>query len=184
MNKTEIQDVQVEERSQEYLTFMISGEIFAVPIQQAKEILEYRDITTVPMAPGFIQGAINLRGSVVPVIDLAKKFGLTISDITRRSCIVIIEVQLDDEATVMGVMVDKVLQVMDIPEQHIDAAPAFGAKIRSEFICGMGKVEGGFTIILDVDRVLSIAEIAVTGNVREEQDNVIATDMQDIAANA
>ncbi len=152
----------------QYLTYILSGDEFAVPIMQVKEIIEYREMTNVPMVPDFIRGAINLRGGVVPVIDLALKFGMTSSEITRRTCIVIMEVTLSDEDTLMGVLVDKVLQVMDIPVDDIEPAPAFGALIRTDFIRGMGKLNEQFVIILDVDRVLSVQEITVMGQLQGE----------------
>lgn len=160
-------NVNESQNGQEHLTFMLAGDEYAVPIMQAKEILEYHDLTHVPMVPGYIRGAINLRGSVVPVVDLATKFGLPRAEITRRTCIVIMEVELDGEGMVMGVIVDKVLQVLDIPEEDIEPAPGFGAKIRTDFISGMGKIENNFVIILNVDRVLSADEIAVVNQVNE-----------------
>jgi purine-binding chemotaxis protein CheW len=155
------------QNGQEHLTFMLAGDEYAVPIMRAREILEYHELTNVPMVPGYIRGAINLRGSVVPVVDLATKFGLPGSEITRRTCIVIMEVELDGEHMVMGIIVDKVLQVLEIPDTNIEPAPGFGAKIRTDFILGMGKIDDNFVIILDIDRVLSAEEIAVVSHAGE-----------------
>ncbi len=152
----------------EYLTFIISGEIFAVSIMRVKEIIEYRELTHVPMVPEFISGAINLRGSVVPVINLAIKFGLASAPVNRRTCVVIIETELDGETTVMGVLVDKVLQVLDIAEQNIEPAPKLGVKIRTDFIEGMGKVDENFVIILSIDKVLSEDEISVLDGMQSD----------------
>jgi len=161
--------VNADEASQ-FLTFMLSGEEFAVPIMQVKEIIEYDDLTNVPMVPKFIAGAINLRGSVVPVVNLAVKFGIQPAEITRRTCVVIMEVEIDEEHTVMGVLVDKVLQVIDIDDEDIDSAPSLGAQIRTDFIRGMGKLEDRFVIILAIDKILSSEEIAVVANINDDED--------------
>ena len=149
-----------DEQQGQYLTFMLGGEIFAIGILSIKEIIEYGQLTEVPRMPASIRGVINLRGAVVPVIDLAARFGKKTSEVSRRTCIVIIEIEHDGEHQVVGVMVDAVNEVLDIPAGEIEAAPSFGAKIRSDFIRGMGKVAGKFVIILDVDHVLSLDEMA------------------------
>ncbi|MBD9391468.1 chemotaxis protein CheW [Acidovorax sp. ACV01] len=148
-----------QERNQ-YLTFMLGGEIFAIGILHIKEIIEYGQLTSVPMMPGFIRGVINLRGAVVPVIDLSRRFGGAGSEITRRSCIVIVEAHVEDDTRVLGVVVDAVNAVLEISASEIEPAPAFGAKIRTDFIAGMGKIGDRFAILLDVDRVLSVEEMA------------------------
>lgn len=148
-----------QERNQ-YLTFMLGGEIFAIGILHIKEIIEYGQLTSVPMMPGFIRGVINLRGAVVPVIDLSRRFGGLGSEITRRSCIVIVEARVEDDTRVLGVVVDAVNAVLEIGASEIEPAPAFGAKIRTDFIAGMGKIGDRFAILLDVDRVLSVEEMA------------------------
>lgn len=150
----------VSENSQ-YLTFILGNEVFAINILNIKEIIEYGQLTEVPRMPSFIRGVINLRGSVVPVIDLTARFGKTASEITRKTCVVILEVMFEDEKHVVGVMVDAVNAVLDIEADQIEPAPTFGANIRSDFIQGMGKVENKFVIILDVNYVLSMDEMAV-----------------------
>ena len=145
----------------QYLTFVLGGETFAIGISGVKEIIEYGSLTTVPMVPDFIRGVINLRGRVVPVVDLAARFGKKASTVTKRTCIVIIEVGSADEKQDIGMMVDAVSAVLDIPDSEIEPAPAFGARIRTDFIDGMGKVDGKFVIILSVDHVLSVEEMAV-----------------------
>lgn len=149
----------------QYLTFALGGEMFAIGILHIKEIIEYGGLTEVPMMPGFIRGVINLRGAVVPVVDIVARFGRHPAEITRRSCIVIIEVETDGAVQDVGVVVDSVSEVIDIPGNEIEPAPAFGARIRADFISGMGKVGGKFVIILDVNRVLSMDEMAQLGGV-------------------
>ncbi len=152
-----------EEGQNQFLTFLLGGEMFAIPILNIKEIIEYGHLTTVPMMPSFIRGVINLRGSVVPVVDLAVRFGRKTGDVTRRTCIVIIEIETGDEKQDVGVVVDTVNEVLEIPRTEIEHAPSFGARIRADFIRGMGKINGKFVIILDVNHVLSIDEMAMLG---------------------
>lgn len=155
----------IDEEQNQYLTFLLGGEMFAIGILHIKEIIEYGQLTTVPMMPSFIRGVINLRGAVVPVVDLSTRFGRQSTEITRKTCIVIIEVMVGEEKQDIGVVVDAVSEVLEIPAGEIEPAPSFGAKIRTEFIAGMGKVNGNFVILLDVDKVLSVEEMAVLGNV-------------------
>jgi purine-binding chemotaxis protein CheW len=143
----------------QYLTFMLSGEAYAIGILAIKEIIEYRGLTEVPMMPSSVRGVINLRGAVVPVVDLQARFGRPAGEITKRTCVVIVEVAASDERQVIGVMVDAVNEVLEIPASEIEPAPAFGARIRSEFIQGMGKVKGKFVILLDADHVLAVEDI-------------------------
>lgn len=147
----------------QYLTFVLGREMFAIGILKVREILEYNQLTTVPMMPAFIRGVINLRGAVVPVVDLAVRFGGKLSAITKRTCVVIAEVASEEGRQEIGVVVDSVSEVLEIPEAEIEPAPAFGAKIRTDFIQGMGKVDGKFIIILDMDKVLSVEEMALLG---------------------
>lgn len=150
---------------QQYLTFMLGGEVFAIGILSIKEIIEYGQLTSVPMMPDFICGVINLRGAVVPVIDLTVRFGGKPNKPTRRTCIVIIEIESGEEKQDVGVMVDAVNEVLEIPPHEIEPAPAFGAKIRADFIAGMGKIDGRFVIILNVNRVLSMEEMSVLADI-------------------
>ena len=147
----------------QYLTFTLGGRMHAFGILNIKEILEYGAVTSVPMMPEFIRGVINLRGAVVPVVDLSARFGDSRSDITKRTCIVIIEVASGDGSQDIGVVVDAVSEVLEIPAAEVEPAPAFGARIRTDFIQGMGKIDGKFVIILNVDRVLSVDELAMAG---------------------
>jgi purine-binding chemotaxis protein CheW len=143
----------------QYLTFMLGRETFALGILSIKEILEYSAPTEIPMMPSFIRGVVNLRGAAVPVVDLCARFGRPSAPVTKKTCIVIVETRLEDESHVLGVVVDAVNEVLEIPGSEIEPAPSFGASIRSDFIQGMGKVRGKFVIILDVDRVLCVEEM-------------------------
>jgi purine-binding chemotaxis protein CheW len=149
---------EVAEQTQ-YLTFMLDREVFAVGILRVKEIIEFQDLTVVPMMPAAIRGVINLRGAVVPVIDLSARFGRKPAVVTKRTCIVIVENESGGERHVIGVIVDAVNQVLDIPASEIEPPPPFGAKIRTDFILGMGKVDGKFVILLNVEHVLSVDEM-------------------------
>ncbi len=160
---------------QQYLTFSLGGEVFALGILNVKEIIEFGNITEIPMMPAFIRGVINLRGAVVPVIDLSARFGGRASTVSRRTCILIGELGEGEERQDLGVIVDAVNEVLEIPRSEIEPPPTFGAKIRADFIQGMGKVDGRFVIILNVDRVLSPQEITMlasmssNGNGTEEE---------------
>ena len=145
----------------QYLTFALAGEMFAVGILNVKEIIECGHLTGIPMMPPFIRGVINLRGSVVPVIDLAARFGSAPTEIQRRTCIVIVEVPDAERQHDIGIMVDAVSEVLDIPAGEIEPPPAFGTNIRTDFISGMGKVAGKFVILLNISKVLSVDEIAL-----------------------
>jgi purine-binding chemotaxis protein CheW len=144
---------------QQYLTFVLGTETYAIGILQIKEIIEFSGLTSVPMMPACIRGVINLRGAVVPVLDLAVRFCRQPTAATRRTCIVIVELLFEGTTQNIGVIVDAVNEVLEIPVADIEPAPSFGARLRAEFIRGMGKVAGKFVIILDTDRVLSGAEI-------------------------
>jgi purine-binding chemotaxis protein CheW len=148
----------------QFLTFQVGGEVFAIGILGIKEILEYHDLTTVPMMPAFIRGVINLRGQVVPVLDLSARFGKASAAVTKRTCIVIIESAIGGERQDIGVVVDMVNAVVEIPATEIEPAPSFGSKIRADFISGMGKVAGRFVIILNVSKVLSVDELNLLDN--------------------
>jgi purine-binding chemotaxis protein CheW len=143
----------------QYLTFMLGRETFALGILGIKEILEYTQPTDVPMMPPSIRGVVNLRGAVVPVIDLSARFGRPSTPVSKKTCIVIVETNVDDERHVLGVLVDAVNEVLEIPEEDIEPPPTFGASIRTDFIHGMGKVRGKFVIILDEGRVLSVEDM-------------------------
>jgi purine-binding chemotaxis protein CheW len=145
---------------QQYLTFLLGGEMFAIEILNIREIIEYGALTTVPMMPPFIRGVINLRGAVVPVIDLSVRFGRPPVAVTRRTCIIIIEIDNAGERQDIGVVVDSVSEVLEIPANMVEPPPTFGARVRTDFIQGMGKVNDKFVIILNVHNVLSVDEMS------------------------
>ena len=148
-----------------YLLFQVSDEVLGIDILRIKEIIEYGGISSIPMAPLYIRGVINLRGNVVPVVDLARRLNRTPAETGKRTCIVMVEMVFDGESTDIGVVVDAVNQVQDIPEHDIEPAPPFGANIRSEFIQGMGRVEGHSIVLLDLEHVLDLDELAELGSV-------------------
>ena len=150
-------------RTDQYLTFQLAGEVFAIGILAIREIIEYASLTTVPMMPAYVRGIINLRGSVVPVLDLLVRFGKSPAEVTKRTCIVIVEITTHGERQVFGVVVDSVNAVLDIPASEIEPAPSFGARIRTDFIQGMGRVNDRFVVLLDVNHVLAAEEIALLG---------------------
>jgi len=143
----------------QYLTFHIAGEEYAVGILRVKEIITYGTLTTVPQTPQSIRGVINLRGSVVPVVDLAVRFGLPASPVTDRTCIVIVELNLAAEQTVMGIMADSVSEVVELIADDILPAPPFGTHVSTDFLRGMGKAGAKFVLILDIDKVLSATDM-------------------------
>ncbi len=141
------------------LTFALKAETFGAPIESIKEILELGELTTVPMMPGFVRGVMNLRGAVVPVIDLAARFRRGATEPTRRTCIVIFEVGADDGRHTLGVLVDAVHEVQDIDGAAVDPPPSFGTRVAPEFIRGMARLDKRIVILLDLDRVLSLQEL-------------------------
>ena len=143
----------------QYLSFVLCGEEYAVNILRVKEIIEYDALTRVPSMPASVRGVINLRGRVVPVVDLAARFGLPESGITRRSCIVMVELSDNDESVVMGIIADAVSQVLDLDASEIEPPPSFGTSINMRFIEGMAEAGRKFVIILDVDRALNASEM-------------------------
>ena len=153
---------------QQYLTFFLADEEYAINIQRVKEIIEYTTATKVPKVPEWIRGVINLRGSVVPVVDLTVRFGLEERPVTKTTCIVIVEVEQDSERTVMGVIADAVNQVIDLAPKDIEEPPAFGTRVRLEYLFGMGKLGKKFALILNIDSVLSNAELLTVSTLQSE----------------
>jgi purine-binding chemotaxis protein CheW len=145
----------------QYLTFLISDEAFGLGILHIKEIIEFESVTHVPMMPEYIPGVINLRGNVVPVIDLNHRFYRKKTDFGRKTCIIITEVAMEKESIDVGLLVDAVNEVVDIPPKLIESAPSFGAKIRLDFIQGLGKVDEKFVILLNIEQILNLDELAI-----------------------
>ena len=152
----------------QYLTFITAGEEYAISIVKVTEIVEYEAVTTVPNTPMWIRGVTNLRGRVVPVVDLAVKFGLPASGISKFSCIIITEVMFEGENLTMGVLADSVSQVIELSADEIEQTPPFGTRVKTEFLLGMGALGKKFCLILDIDKVLSADEmLAVTESVAD-----------------
>lgn len=142
-----------------YLTFTLAREHYGIGILKVKEIIGMMPITSVPRTPEFIKGVINLRGKVIPVIDLRLKFDMEEIDYTERTCIIVVEIDANDATVLIGIVVDSVSEVLNIQESEIEEAPTFGTKLDTDYILGMAKMEGGVKILLDIDRVLSTEEI-------------------------
>ena len=145
----------------QYLTFKLGDEIFALDVAKVREILDFTTITKVPRTPDFMRGVINLRGSVVPVVDMRLKFGMAMTEKTVNTCIVVVEVTFDSETTVLGALVDSVQEVFELEPGQIEPAPRIGTRLRTDFIRGMGKHDKGFIIILDIDKVFSSDELSI-----------------------
>jgi purine-binding chemotaxis protein CheW len=146
--------------TRQYLTFKLGNEIFATDVAKVREVLDLTTITQIPRTPEFMAGVINLRGSVVPVVDLRLCFEMSKTESTRNTCIVVVEVLLDSESTIIGALTDSVEEVIDLEPEQIQPAPRIGTQIRTDFIKGMGKRDTQFIIILDIDRVFSAEELA------------------------
>ncbi len=149
----------VNETSQ-YLTFKLDDEVFGLEIVKVREVLDFTTVTRVPQTPPFMRGVINLRGGVVPVVDMRLKFGLAQAEKTVNTCIIIVEIDLDGETTVLGALADSVQEVLELDPDQIEPAPKIGTRLKTEFIRGMGKRDEQFIIILDIDRVFSSDELA------------------------
>jgi len=147
-----------------YLTFHVGESIFGMDLLRIKEIIEYASVCDIPMVPPHIRGVINLRGNVVPVIDLARRIGVEgDANASNRSCIIIIDVMVQDESMDIGVVVDAVNKVYEIGEDDVEHAPAFGANIRTEFIKGMGRIDRKFVVLLELAKVLDVDELSISG---------------------
>ena len=144
-----------------YLTFKLGDEVFALDVGQVREVLEMSLITKVPMSPDFMRGVINVRGSVVPVIDLRLKFGMSKTKSTQDTRIIVMDLSLDGDSIVLGTLADSVHEVIDLAPEQIEAPPRIGTRWRTEFINGIGKRDDEFIIILNIDRIFSSDELAL-----------------------
>jgi len=156
-------DTAVEPR--QFLSFALAGGQYCLGILKVKEILQFETVTRVPGTPPSVRGVINLRGSVVPVVDLAVKFGLPETPVTKWTCILIVESAFGQEKAVVGIVADAVNAVIELGPDDIEAAPSFGTRVRLEHLLGMGKVDGQFVLLLDLDRVLSAEERELAADV-------------------
>jgi purine-binding chemotaxis protein CheW len=152
----------------QYLTFKLEDEVFALDITKVREVLDFTTITKVPRTPEFMRGVINLRGSVVPVVDLRLKFGMGRTEKTVSTCCIIVEVSVDKETTILGALADSVQEVMELGPETIEPPPKIGTRLNTEFITGMGKQDGNFIIILDIDKVFSLDELGAVTSVGSE----------------
>jgi len=152
----------------QYLTFSLGEDIFAIDVIMAKEVLDFTDVTRVPQTPDYMLGVINLRGSVVPVVDMRLKFGMENTDTTRDSCVIVVEVDVEGEPVTVGAMADSVREVMDMTPDQIEPPPRIGTKLNTEFIKGMGNLGEKFVIILDINRVFSADDLAFAKSTSEE----------------
>jgi len=156
--------------SNQYLTFKLEDEVFGLAVGKVREVLDFTTVTRVPQTPAYMRGVINLRGSVVPVIDLNLKFGMKKTEKTVNTCIIVTEIEMDGEITVLGSLADSVQEVVELEPDQIEPAPQIGTKLNTEFIKGMGKRDEVFIILLDIDRVFSYEELAmVQGGKAEDQ---------------
>jgi len=149
------------DREGKYLTFALAGEEYGISILKIKEIIGMMPITTIPQTPEFVKGVINLRGKVIPVVDLRLRFGMERIDYTERTCIVVVEISGGSGTVMIGIVVDSVSEVLNIKGGEIEETPTFGTKLETDYILGMAKVQGGVKILLDIDRVLSRDEVAL-----------------------
>ncbi len=145
----------------QYLTFKLDDEVFGLAVGKVREVLDFTTVTRVPQTPAYMRGVINLRGSVVPVIDLNLKFGMKKTEKTVNTCIIVTEIEMEGEVTVLGALADSVQEVVELEPDQIEPAPKIGTKLNTEFIKGMGKRDEVFIILLDIDRVFSYEELAM-----------------------
>jgi purine-binding chemotaxis protein CheW len=149
------------DKSGKYLSFSLSNEEYGVGILKVKEIIGMMPVTSVPQTPEFVKGVINLRGKVIPVIDLRRKFGMEAEEYTERTCIIVVEIEAEHGSILMGIVVDSVSEVIHLKNEDIEDTPTFGARLNVEYILGMAKTTDGVKILLDIDRVLTSQEITL-----------------------
>ncbi|MBI5643259.1 MAG: chemotaxis protein CheW [Deltaproteobacteria bacterium] len=150
----------------QYLTFKLDSEVFALDISKVREVLDFTSVTKVPRTPDFMRGVINLRGSVVPVVDMRLKFGMSKTEQTVNTCIIIVEINLEGEKLVLGALADSVQEVIELEPGQIEPPPRIGTRLNTEFIKGMGKRDDQFIIILEVDEIFSTEELAVVQDIK------------------
>jgi purine-binding chemotaxis protein CheW len=155
-------------RGGKFLTFLMANEKYGLEILKVREIIGMMDVTSVPTTPAFVRGVINLRGKIIPVVDLRLKFGMKAKEDTPRTCIIVVHLTHADQEITMGIIVDEVSDVLDITQDQIEPPPSFGPNIRTDFILGMGKVDQKVVTMLDIDRVLSEEEVALVESSAEK----------------
>ncbi len=142
-----------------YLTFMLAGESYGIEILKVQEIIGMQSITRIPKTPDYVRGVINLRGKVIPVIDLRLRFDIEAAEVSRKTCIIVVQVSRDETSVIMGIVVDEVSEVMEISAGDIEPAPGFGTRVDTSFILGMAKAESSVKILLDIDSIISVNEM-------------------------
>ena len=162
-------------KAPQFLSFTIAGTDYGLPILAVKEILQHEETTSVPGTPASVRGVINVRGQVVPVLDLAVKFGRGETVVSKRTCILVVEAKVGGEPLIVGVLADAVNEVLDLPASEIEAAPSFGANVRIDYLTGMGKVGRSFVLLLDADRVLAASEADLAAQVAAAADATAGT---------
>lgn len=145
--------------SSQYLTFTVDRELFAIPIVKVREVVEFLGMTRIPLSPAVVPGVLNLRGAVVPVIDLAVRFGKRATEVGRRTCVVIVEMRAEETVQLVGVLVDSVSEALEVSADRFEPRPLFGAGLRAEFVAGMLNLEGRFVVVLEPSSVLSMSEL-------------------------
>lgn len=148
-----------------YLTFKLADEEYGLEILKVQEIIQMQEVTKVPKTPDFVRGVINLRGKVIPVIELKKKFGMEASEDTDKTCIIVVQIGDHDNTLTLGVIIDEVSEVLDIEAENIQETPSFGQNVNTEFILGMGKIGNNVKMLLDIDKVLTTEEVTSLGKV-------------------
>jgi purine-binding chemotaxis protein CheW len=161
------EETSVKELSGQYLSFKLDEELFAINVASIREIIDRTETTRIPRMPGYMCGVTNLRGSVVPVVDMRMKFGLGHIDRTIDTCIVVLEIQIEGESTIVGALVDSVKEVFELSSDMVEPPPKIGAKLNTEFMIGMGRLDDEFLILLDVDRVFSVDELEAVQSVTD-----------------
>jgi purine-binding chemotaxis protein CheW len=156
----------------QYLTFKLEDEVYATDIVQVREVLEYSHVTKVPRTPEYMRGVINLRGHVVPVVDLKLRFGMKRTEQTLNTCIVIVDIRLEGEQIILGALTDSVQEVIEMDQHQIEPPPRIGTKLNTEFIRGMGKREDQFIIILDIEKVFSVEDLATLASSTEKAESI------------
>jgi len=154
--------------TRQYLTFKVGEEVFALEVTNVREILEFIPVTKVPQTPDFMTGVINLRGSVVPVMDMRLKFGMSETEKTVNTCIIVVEVDMDGDTALLGALVDSVQEVFELEPEQIEQPPRLGLGMKTDFIKGMGKRENRFVIILDIDKVFSMDELDIAAEMASQ----------------
>jgi len=152
-----------------YLTFALGEEEYGIGILKVKEIIGMMSITSVPQTPEYVKGVINLRGKVIPVIDLRLRFQMAATEYTERTCIIVVEITGQSGTVMIGIVVDSVSEVLNIKTEDIEDTPVFGTSLNTDYIFGMAKIEGGVKILLDIDRVLSTEEVSMLETVEEQK---------------